>query len=62
MEATLYDPTYYDRPVVKRLKWTRADDQNMQFPTCDPDAFYRALQFDGVFDSYYENQPDLARQ
>ena len=62
MEATLHDPTYYDRPVVKRLKWTRSNDQDMQFPTCDPDAFYRALEFDGDFDSYYENQPKLDEQ
>ena len=62
MEATLHDPTYYDRPVVKRLKWTRSDDQDMLFSICDPDAFYRSLQFDGVLDSYYENQPDLDKQ
>ncbi len=62
MEATLHDPTYYDRPVVKRLKWSRADDTEMQFPTCDPDAFYRSLEFDGVFDSYYENQPNMDEQ
>jgi hypothetical protein len=62
MEATLHDPTYYDRPVVKRLKWTRTDDPEMLFPICDPDAFYRSLQFDGVLESYYENQPNLDTQ
>ncbi len=58
MEATLYDPTFYDRPVVKRLKWTRTDDAEMLFPICDPDAFYRSLQFDGTLESYYENHPE----
>ena len=62
MEATLHDATYYDRPVVKRLKWTRTDDPEMLFPICDPDAFYRSLQFDGVLESYYENQPNLDTQ
>jgi len=62
VEATLHDPTYYDRPVVKRLQWTRSDDQDMLFATCDPDSFYRALQFDGELDSYFENQPDLDKQ
>lgn len=62
MEATLHDPTYYDRPVVKRLQWTRSDDKEMLFAPCDPDSFYRGLQFDDVFDSYFENQPDLGKQ
>lgn len=62
MEATLHDPTYYDRPVVKRLQWTRSDDQEMQFAACDPDSFYRALQFDGVLDTYFENQPKPVEQ
>lgn len=62
MEATLHDPTYYERPVVKRLKWTRSDDQEMLYAPCDPDSFYRGLQFDGVFDSYFDNQPDLGKQ
>ena len=62
MEATLHDPTYYDRPVVRRLQWTRSDDQDLLFAPCDPDAFYRSLQFDGVLDGYFENQPDLGKQ
>jgi len=59
MEATLHDPTYYERPVVRRLQWTRSDDQDLLFAPCDPDSFYRSLQFDGVLDSYFENQPDV---
>ncbi len=51
MEATLHDPKYYERPVVKRLKWTRSDDKEMLYPPCDPDSFYRGLHFDGVLDS-----------
>jgi hypothetical protein len=57
MEATLFDPTYYERPVVKRLKWTRTDDQELLFPPCDPDSFYRSLQFDEALDGYFENHP-----
>jgi hypothetical protein len=62
MEATLHDPTYYERPVVKRLQWTRSEDQEMMFPPCDPDSFYRSLQFDGELDSYFEHQPSLGEQ
>jgi hypothetical protein len=62
MEATLHDPTYYERPIVKRLKWTRSDDQEMLYAPCDPDSFYRGLQFDGVLDSYFENQPGSNQQ
>jgi hypothetical protein len=57
MEATLHDPKYYKYPIVKRLQWTRADGQDMQYAACDPDAFYRGLHFDGTLDSYFENQP-----
>lgn len=57
MEATLLDPTYYERPVVKRLQWSRTEDRNMLYSPCDPDSFYRSLQFDGTFDGYFENQP-----
>lgn len=59
MEATLHDPTYYERPIVKRLKWTRSNDQEMIYAPCDPDSFYRGLQFDGALESYFENQPDF---
>ena len=62
MEATLHDPAYYERPVVKRLQWTRSDDLELLFEPCDPDSFYRSLQFDGVLEDYFENQPDLTRQ
>ena len=58
MEATLYDPTYYERPLVKRLQWSRTENQEMLYAPCDPDSFYRGLQFDGVFESYYDNQPE----
>jgi len=57
MEATLFDATYYERPVVRRLKWTRSDDQELLFAPCDPDSFYRGLQFDDTLDSYFENHP-----
>ena len=57
MEATLFDSTYYERPVVRRLKWTRSDDEELLFAPCDPDSFYRGLQFDDTLDSYFENHP-----
>jgi hypothetical protein len=57
MEATLYDPTYYDRPVVRRTQWKRADGQEMLYSPCDPDSFYRSMQTEGTLDAYYENQP-----
>ena len=37
-------------------------EQDMLFATCDPDSFYRALQFDGELDSCFENQPGLDKQ
>jgi len=62
MEATLYDPTYYEHPLVKRLQWSRTENQEMLYAPCDPDSFYRGLQFDGVFESYYDNQPSMDKQ
>jgi hypothetical protein len=62
MEATLHDPTYYERPIVKRLQWTRSDEKDMLYAPCDPDSFYRGLQLDGALDSYFENQPDPGAQ
>lgn len=57
MEATLIDPTYYERPVVRRTQWKRADDQEMIYAPCDPDSFYRGMQLDQSLDEYFENQP-----
>jgi hypothetical protein len=62
MEATLHDPTYYERPVVRRLQWKRSDDTELLFAPCDPGSFYRSLQFDGELEGYYGNQPDLGQQ
>jgi hypothetical protein len=62
MEATLHDPTYYERPVARRLQWRRSGDTELLFAPCDPDSFYRGLQFDGVLDEYFEHQPDLGQQ
>ena len=44
--------------MVKRLQWTRADDQDMRYAPRDPDSFDRGLHFDGPLDSCFENQPD----
>ena len=57
-EITLEDPTFYERPVVRRLKWRRSDDTEMLYDPCDPDSFYRGLHFDGELDNYFENQPE----
>lgn len=57
MEATLHDPEYYERPVVKRLQWARSDDRDMLYAPCDPDSFYRGLHFEEALDAYFENQP-----
>ncbi|NOX68077.1 MAG: hypothetical protein GXP15_02735 [Gammaproteobacteria bacterium] len=57
MVATLHDPKYYQRPITKRLLWTRSDDTDLLYSPCDPDAFYRGLHFDGVLDDYFNNQP-----
>jgi hypothetical protein len=62
MEATLHDPAYYERPVVRRLQWRRSEDTELLFAPCDPDSFYRGLQFDGVLEDYFEHQPDLDQQ
>ncbi len=60
MEATLHDPQYYARPVVRRVQMKRSDDQDMIYSPCDPDSFYRSLQLDDALDSYYEHQPETA--
>lgn len=57
MEATLHDPKYYARPVVRRVLMVPSDDTELSYSPCDPDSFYRSLQLDGALDSYYENQP-----
>lgn len=59
MEATLHDPTYYARPVVRRVLMVPSDDTELVSPPCDPDSFYRSMQLDGALDSYFENQPEL---
>jgi len=53
MEATLHDPKYYARPVVRRVQMKRSDDQDMIYSPCDPDSFYRSLQLDDALESYY---------
>ena len=60
MEATLYDPKYYARPVVRRVQMKRSDDKDMIYSPCDPDSFYRSLQLDDALDSYFEHQPETA--
>jgi len=60
MEATLHDPKYYARPVVRRVQMKRSDDQDMIYSPCDPDSFYRSLQLDDALESYYEHQPETA--
>lgn len=57
MEATLHDPAYYVRPVVRRTQWKRADDQEMIYAPCDPDSFYRGMQVEGVLEDYFMNSP-----
>ena len=61
-EATLIDPTYYERPVVRRTQWQRADGQEMIYAPCDPDSFYRGMQLDNALDAYFENQPAQAQE
>lgn len=58
MEATLYDPKYYARPVVRRMLMVPSEDRELIYSPCDPDSFYRTLQIDGTLDSYFENQPE----
>ena len=60
MEATLHDPTYYRRPVVRRMLMVPSDDTELIYAPCDPDSFYRSLQMDGTLDDYFENQPEPA--
>jgi hypothetical protein len=57
MEATLHDPTYYKRPLVRRTQWMRADGEEIIYTPCDPDSFYRGMQIDGSLDKYFQNQP-----
>jgi len=57
MEATLHDPEYYVRPVVRRTQWKRADGQEMIYAPCDPDSFYRGMPIEGALDDYFINSP-----
>jgi hypothetical protein len=57
MEATLHDPTYYARPLVRRTQWRRADGEEIIYTPCDPDSFYRGMQIEGSLEKYFENQP-----
>lgn len=58
MEATLHDPDYYARPLVRRVLMVPSDDTELSYSPCDPDSFYRSMQLDGALDSYFENQPE----
>lgn len=62
MEATLHDLTFYERPVVRRTQWKRADGEEMLYAPCDPDSFYRGMQLDGTLDTYFENQPTRGQE
>jgi len=57
MEATLHDPSFYVRPIVRRTQWKRADGEEMIYPPCDPDSFFRGMQVEGVLTEYFENSP-----
>ena len=57
MEATLHDPAYYARPVVRRTQWKRAGGAEILYVPCDPDSFYRGMQLEGTLEGYYDNQP-----
>jgi hypothetical protein len=58
MEATLHDPKYYARPLVRRMLMVRSDDTELIYSPCDPDSFYRALQQDDALEHYFGNQPE----
>ena len=60
MEATLHDPYYFVRPVVRRTQWVRTDDQQQDITSneCDPDSFYRTMYHDEVLEGYFEHQPE----
>lgn len=59
MEATLHDPDYLERPVVRRTQWVRTDNQqqDITYNECDPDSFYRTMFHDEVLQDYFEQQP-----
>jgi hypothetical protein len=61
MEATLHDPAYYGRPVVRRTQWKRADGEEMIYSPCDPDSFYRGMQLEETLEDYYRDHPQSAR-
>jgi hypothetical protein len=60
MEATLHDPDYFLRPVVRRTQWVRVDNQqqDITYSECDPDSFYRTMYHDEELQHYFDHQPE----
>lgn len=53
VDMILEDPANYDRPLKRTTVWQARPDYEIQEYSCDPHAFYRAIQLDGRLDEYW---------
>lgn len=54
VELVLHDPANYERPPERHTVWALTPDYEFTYYSCDPDAFYRGLYLEDLFDRYYE--------
>lgn len=54
VELILDDPANYERPPQRHTVWAAAPDYAFTYYSCDPDAFYRGLYLEDLFDRYYQ--------
>ncbi len=54
---TLHDPEYYNKPPIKRRKWSRLGEVAIASPlSCDPDYFFRELYETGRMQEYIDRE------
>jgi hypothetical protein len=54
VELMLDDPVNYDRSPLRHTVFSKDPDYQFNYYSCDPDAFYRGLYLEGLFDLYYQ--------
>lgn len=52
-EITLHDPINYERPVLRHAYWEYTPDAKLQEYSCDPHAFYRAMDIESRLQEYW---------
>lgn len=51
---TLLDPENYEKPPIRRRKWTRNPSTEIYPYECDPDSFYRQMYNENKLEMYFE--------